>query len=274
MSSFLINGHAGSNIDVGDRGFQYGDGVFETIAYCNHKLQLWDEHMQRLQQACKRLSLSCIEESVWLDDIKKLQPENNSVIKLIISRGVSGRGYAYTSGDSVTRVAAVYAWPNYTQQNAQGITAVFCQTPVSMNPILAGIKHLNRLDNVLARNECWHEDIAEGFMLDNQQHIIEGTMSNVFCVLDNELYTPLLDQCGVEGVMRQQVIKLAQQLNIPVNIIEISKQNFLQMDAVFLTNSIIGLWNVNKIIENDNVTEFLKCDLVGKLKDVLGTSQV
>ena len=269
MSKILINGCNETCVDVRDRGFQYGDGVFETIAWRDNTLQLWDEHMQRMQQACKRLSLACVEASVWLDDLKKLQLENNAVIKLSITRGLSGRGYAYTQGDSVTRVAAVYPWPDYTENNKQGITAKFCHTPISINPLLAGIKHLNRLDNVLARNE-WHDtDISEGFMLDNQQHIIEGTMSNVFCVLDDELYTPRLDLCGVEGVMRGQVIKLAESMNIPVNIIEISKQNFLQMDAIFVTNSIIGLWKVNKIVDGEVLIEFAQNDLVSKLKNNL-----
>lgn len=267
--TILINGINESCIDVRDRGFQYGDGVFETIAFKNNQIQFWDKHMLRLRQACERLSLNCIDEVLWLEDIKRLKPDCDAVIKLSVTRGVSGRGYAYDPGDSVTRVAAVYPWPNYTEQNEQGISTKFCQTPISINPQLAGIKHLNRLDNVLARNE-WHDaDISEGFMLDNQQHIIEGTMSNVFCVLDDELYTPRLDLCGVEGVMRGQVINLAEQMNIPVNIIEINKQNFLQMDAVFVTNSIIGMWTVNKIIDDEVLVEFAQNDLVSKLKNNL-----
>ena len=267
--TILINGINESCIDVRDRGFQYGDGVFETIAFKNNQIQFWGEHMLRLQQACKRLSLNYVEESLWLEDIKKLKPDHDAVIKLTLTRGVSGRGYAYQPGGSVTRVAAVYPWPNYTEQTEQGISAKFCQTPISINPLLAGIKHLNRLDNVLARNEWFDAGISEGFMLDNQQHIIEGTMSNVFCVLDDELYTPKLDLCGVEGVMRGQVIKSAKKMNIPVNIIEISRQNFLQMDAVFVTNSIIGLWTVNKIIDDEVFVEFSQNDLVLKLKNNL-----
>jgi len=267
MTNILINGIESTCIDARDRGFQYGDGVFETIAWKDGKLQLWDEHMLRMQSACERLSLACVDAENWLNDIQQLNPENDCVIKLSISRGVSGRGYAYDKEDSVTRVAAVYPWPNYTQQSENGINAIICQTPISINPSLAGIKHLNRLDNVLAKNEWQDEGIAEGLMLDNHQHVIEGTMSNVFCVLDNELYTPALVRCGVSGVMRQQVIHIAEQMDIPVNVIEISKQNFLQMDAVFVTNSIIGLWTVNKIIDDDVETEFAENELVNQLKD-------
>jgi len=258
MNNILINGLAQTSIDVCDRGFQYGDGLFETIAYKNNQLQFWNEHLARLNDGCERLNIKPVNETQWLADIEKLQLTNDAVIKLIISRGISGRGYAYAEGDNVTRVTALYAMPDYPQSNSQGIKATICKTPLSINPALAGIKHLNRLDNVLARNE-WHADeIAEGFMLDCSGHIIEGTMSNVFCVLGDELYTPLLDNCGVAGIMRQQVIKLASKLNITVNIVDISKQNFLQMDAVFVTNSLIGIWPV-KVLEE---VEFQQSEII------------
>jgi len=265
----LINGVVDSCIDVCDRGFQYGDGLFETIAYKNSQLQLWDAHMQRLRHGCDRLSLGVVDEALWLDDIKQLQLKEDAVIKLIISRGVSGRGYTYNTSNNVTRVTAVSLWPNYTRDNFQGIATTFCKTPISINPVLAGIKHLNRLDNVLARNE-WHSaDIAEGFMLDHNQHVIEGTMSNVFCVLGEELYTPSLQQCGVAGVMRQRVLEYAKVQGVSVNIIEISKLNFLQMDSIFITNSLIGIWPVKKIIEDGVVTEFSVGSLVIELQRVL-----
>ncbi len=265
MNKILINGMQENLIDVRDRGFQYGDGLFETIAYKNNKLQFWQEHMQRLQQGCERLSLNHIDESVWLADIKKLQITGDAVVKLSLSRGISGRGYAYENDHNVTRVTAVSAFPDYPETNLQGVTAIICETPVSINPVLAGIKHLNRLDNVLARNEWKTADIAEGFMFDSAGHIIEGTMSNVFCVLGNELYTPLLELCGVEGVMRQQVIKMANELNITVNIVDISKQNFLQMDALFITNSLIGIWPVKTL---DDI-QFQPCEMIKQLQNIL-----
>lgn len=250
MQNILINGQAASQIDVRDRGFQYGDGVFETIACRNGQLQFWQAHMQRLQGACERLNLPVIPEQQWLDDIASLQPRGDAVIKLILSRGVSGRGYAYSDSEQQpVRVCAVYPWPDYPQQNQQGIRVMICKTPLSINPALAGIKHLNRLDNVLARNEWRDAGIAEGLMLDHQQHVVEGTMSNVFCVLDDQLYTPSLEQCGVRGVMRKQIIQLARSQGITVNEIDISLQNFLQMDEICVSNSLIGIWPVTSIVD-------------------------
>jgi 4-amino-4-deoxychorismate lyase len=269
MNKVIINGVEDSRIDVLDRGFQYGDGLFETIAYKNNKLQLWDEHMQRLRDSCERLSLSVVDESLWLGDIKQCQLSTDAVIKLSLSRGVSGRGYAYGDNDSVTRVTASFKLPDYPQTNQTGISAVLCKTPVSVNPMLAGMKHLNRLDNVLARNE-WHDSaIAEGFMFDSSGHIIQGTMSNVFCVLGDELYTPLLEQCGVAGIMREQVIALASELNIPLSIVDISKPNFLQMDGVFVTNSLIGIWPVTELGE----IKFEQNRLIKRLQDELAKKQ-
>lgn len=250
MQNILINGQPASQIDVRDRGFQYGDGVFETIACRNGQLQFWQAHMQRLQDACERLNLPVIPAQQWLDDIAALQPRGDVVIKLIQSRGVSGRGYAYSDSEQQpVRVCALYPWPDYPQQNQQGIRVMICKTPVSINPALAGIKHLNRLDNVLARNEWREPHIAEGLMLDHQQHVIEGTMSNVFCVLDDQLYTPALELCGVRGVVREQIIQLARSQGTTVNEIDISLQNFLQMDEIFVSNSLIGVWPVTSIVD-------------------------
>ena len=256
MTKIFVNGSEQCNVDVRDRGLQYGDGIFETIAYKNGQLQLWDEHMQRMQDSAERLSLAVTDEYYWLDDIKKLNLSDDAVIKLTLTRGVSGRGYTYANNDVTSRITAVYNWPDYAESNSQGVTACLCETPISVNSALAGIKHLNRLDNVLARNEWSDAHITEGFMLDHNQHVIEGTMSNVFCVLDDELYTPSLQSSGVAGVMRQHIMKLAEKINIPVNVLDISEQNFLHMDSVFITNSLIGIWPVTKILAGDQQFNF------------------
>lgn len=269
MNQILINGQPATKIEVTDRGFQYGDGLFETVAYKNGELQLWKQHLQRLLNGCQRLGLPLVAESVWRDDIDQLGLTGDAVIKLTLSRGSSGRGYAYAEEDTSTRVTAVYPVPDYPQSFQQGVVVRVCDTPVSINTALAGIKHLNRLDNVLARNEWSDSSIAEGLMLDHHQHVIEGTMSNVFCLLDDELYTPVLERSGVAGVMRGQVIELAEQSGITVNIIEISKQNFFNMDAVFLSNSLIGIWPVIKVIDGEVIKEFTRSAVVDELQQKL-----
>jgi len=272
MNKIFINGSEQSNLDVADRGLQYGDGIFETIAYKNGQLQLWDEHMQRMQDSAERLSLAITDESYWLDEIKKFNLSGDAVIKLTLTRGISGRGYAYANNDATSRITAVYNWPDYAENNSEGITACLCETPISVNSVLAGIKHLNRLDNVLARNEWSDAHIAEGFMLDHNQHVIEGTMSNVFCVLDDEIYTPSLQSSGVAGVMRQHIMKLAEISTIPVNVIDISEQNFLHMDSIFITNSLIGIWPITKILAGDQQFNFTIAEQVKTMQTSLNDS--
>jgi len=196
----------------------------------------------------------------------------DAVIKLTLTRGVSGRGYAYGTNDATSSISSVYSWPDYSESNSLGVTACLCETPISVNSALAGIKHLNRLDNVLARNEWSDAHIAEGFMQDHNKHVIEGTMSNVFCVLDDEIYTPLLECSGVAGVMRQHVMKLAEINNIPVNVIDISEQNFLHMDSIFITNSLIGIWPVTKILAGDQQYNFTIAEQVKTMQACLSES--
>lgn len=273
LTEMIINGQPSQQIDARDRALHYGDGLFETIAVKAGKLQALDEHLQRLHEGCQRLSLVCPDKSVWMQDIEKLSIENDAVIKLILSRGVSGRGYAYDESSEATRIVAAYDWPDYPEQNQQGIKVRICQTPVSINTALAGLKHLNRLDNVLARNEWRNAEIAEGIMLDHHQHVIEGTMSNIFGVLDDELYTPLLDRCGVMGITRQKIIQLAGAIGVTVNEIEISKQNFLNMDGAFVCNSLIHIWPVTKIIDEDTSYDLSSSELIYQLQVKLKESQ-
>lgn len=251
MTQVLINGQWHSQIEQTDRGFQYGDGLFETMAYRNGQILFWREHLQRLNYGCERLDLPAVSEQQWLDDLKQLKSRLNTpqaVIKLILTRGSSGRGYNYLKqAITATRVVAQYPWPQYPESFSHGVRLRLCKTPVSVNTALAGIKHLNRLDNVLARHEWQDPDIAEGIMLDDAQNVIEGTMSNIFMVKNNILLTPSLTRAGVEGIIRNKIINLARQNSIEVQESLISHEDLLSMDEVFITNSLIGVWPVNQI---------------------------
>lgn len=244
MNSFIINGRSEDNISPMDRGLHYGDGLFETIAYDSGNLLLWPQHLQRLHKGAERLGLSLISEQQWLDDIGQLSFEQpQAVVKLIQTRGVGGRGY-YAGSLSSTRIVARYDWPTYPASNGQGVKVRFCQTPVSVNPALAGLKHLNRLDNVLARNEWDDPGIGEGLMLDDRGMVIEGTMSNIFGLKDEVLYTPCLKRAGVKGVVRHEILHLARQQGMDTRCMDISQPQLLAMDELFICNSIIGIWPI------------------------------
>ena len=252
MQHISINGISCQHLSVMDRGLHYGDGLFETIACIDGKLQFWDEHIKRMRSGANRLAIEPSVIDNFKDDVTALLKQhsvNDCVVKLILTRGQSDRGYRSPSPQKPTRITLLSDFPQYPEKySTQGIKACFCQHPVSKNSRLAGIKHLNRLDNVLARNE-WRDEYQEGIMLDDEGHVIEGTMSNVFAIKNNQLHTPSLNFSGVDGVMRNQILSMSKELNIETHIIEISKDELISMDEIFICNSIIGTWPIKSIEE-------------------------
>ena len=241
-----INGVEQPDIAVADRGLQYGDGLFETLAVFDGQCPRFQDHYQRLSAGCDRLGLPQPDETLLLQEVAKAaQGKNKAVIKLIVTSGAGGRGYSRPAKLQTTRIVMLHDWPEYPQTNWQeGIALRLCQTRLGCNPTLAGIKHLNRLEQVLARNEWQGNEDAEGLMLDMNGNVIEATMSNVYLVRDNTLYTPKTDNCGVAGVMRRWILANAPNLNIKVVETAISIEDIKQADEVILSNSLIGLWPV------------------------------
>ncbi len=249
----LVNGKADSRINVSDRGLQYGDGLFETIAYRNGEIEFLEAHLNRLMLGCERLAIPFkqlkklqVELSVLLDALA----DNDAVIKIVITRGSGGRGYLSDKTVEPTRIISIYPFPIYPEKSGEiGVTARFCQQRLSENLSLAGIKHLNRLEQVLARNEWVDNGIAEGIMLDQHNNVIEGTMSNLFIVKAGELLTAKLNKSGVAGVLRAEILQLSIDNNISYSETEISKESLANADEVFICNSIIGIWPVICILD-------------------------
>jgi 4-amino-4-deoxychorismate lyase len=164
---------------------------------------------------------------------------------------------------------ARYAWPDYPEDNwRKGVRIRMCATTLGLNPALAGLKHCNRLEQVLARGEWKSSEIAEGLMMDINDNVIEGTMSNIFIVKDTKLKTPALDMCGVEGVMRSVLLDTAKDQIIPVSVDKVSVEDVVDADELFLTNSLIGIWPVrqfeDKTYEVGPITRQLNKNLVDK----------
>jgi 4-amino-4-deoxychorismate lyase len=245
----LINGIATSEISSLDRGLQYGDGVFETVSVQNSKLLCWDEHISRLESGCKRLNITFPDsETIKEEALTLVENKQQAVVKIIITRGVGGRGYASPETQKPNRIISVYPFPEYPEENTtKGITVHICEHRYGQNPALAGIKHLNRLEQVLARSEWTSSEIAEGFVLDQDNNVIEGTMSNVFLVKGNVLSTPDLTNCGVEGIIRNKIIELLPTLNINFEERNISLTELNDADEIFICNSVIGVWPVTKL---------------------------
>ncbi len=248
MAGMLVNGVPGTRVDANDRGLHYGDGLFETIAVHDGVPALWDRHMQRLLLGCERLGIAPIDTAQLRRESSQLcEGVAEGVLKIIITRGSSGRGYRAPPCGAVqpTRLVALYAWPEYPPAFwVEGVAVRLCSTRLGSNPALAGIKHLNRLEQVLARSEWDDPAIPEGLMLDGEGHVIEGTMSNLFIVRNGRLLTPDLSQCGVAGVMRGYILDSARGMDIPADIAQITLDDVKSSDEVFLCNSLIGVWPV------------------------------
>ncbi len=264
MISTLINGEKKDTISIHDRGLQYGDGLFETMAVLNGEVLLWESHWQRLSLGCKKLSITLPDKELIEKEITLMCTSNidtQFIIKLIITRGVGQRGYKFTNEQNVTRVLSRYGWPNYPgSYQTEGVAVRYCETTLSENKKLAGIKHLNRLEQILARNEWDSDEFQEGLMLSTQAKVVDGTMSNLFAVIDNKIFTPTLSLCGVAGVMRQNIMTIAKQLGFTVYEKEFSKNELEIADELFLTNSIFGIWPVRLIAK----TRYTKVGTVTK----------
>ncbi len=252
VAKVLINGEPCEQVAVWDRGFQYGDGLFETIAVVAETPLLWERHLARLAHGATRLGIAMPPESVWHKEAMWLcQGARRAVLKLVLTRGASGHGYAPDSSTAPTRVLWLQPWRGYPSYFARdGVKVRYCVTRLARNPRLAGLKHLNRLEQVLARAEL-PADCAEGLMCDEHGCVIEGTMTNLFAVRNGVLYTPDLSQCGVEGVVRAEVLSHAVGLGLRTACVALTRAELERSEEIFLTNSLIGLWPVRRLEERE-----------------------
>ncbi len=254
MAAALINGRPADCLGIADRGLQYGDGLFETIAVHAGKAVLLGQHLQRLIDGCQRLALAVPEIAELTRQIESQAREGDpaAVIKLIVTRGASGRGYAPAPHARPTTILTRHpfpAWPDAWWRD--GVIARWCDMRLGRNPRLAGMKHLNRLEQVLARAEWTDGAIAEGIMRDSEAHVIEGVMSNLFILKDDCLHTPDLGASGVDGVMRRQVLKMADEHGYDTRVGVMLPEDVLAADALLFSNSLIGLWPVRYLENHD-----------------------
>ncbi|NOS74437.1 MAG: aminodeoxychorismate lyase [Methyloglobulus sp.] len=245
----LVNGVETNHIPVNDRGFQYGDGLFETIEVVDGQPVFLEQHLVRLGSGCLRLNIPRPNIQQITDEIYYVcKNSKQAVLKIIITRGAGGRGYRQPETVHPTRVISLHPFPEYPNAHSeQGIVAHICNARLGLNPALAGIKHLNRLEQILARAEWDDPTVQEGIMLDINDHVIEGTMTNLFYVKDDIIYTASLQSTGVAGVMRGIIAKLLPEHGCKLIEHEYGKEDLLSADEVFVCNSIIGIWPVKQI---------------------------
>ncbi len=247
----LVNGVPGNLISIRDRGLLYGDGVFRTLCVINGHAEHWPLHYQKLQHDCNALGIHCPDFAGLTAQLDSLLVDHaNAVYKIIVTRGLATRGYAPAPDAVSTHIWDIFPLPEYPKSwLKQGVSLRLCELRLSVQPRLSGIKHLNRMENVLAAAEC--NDVAEGLLLDVGGWVIEGTRSNVFLVSAGRLITPDLSRCGVAGVQRDRVIAYARKIGMSVEVRDVALAELLAADEIFLTNSVFGLWSVATFEQRD-----------------------
>ncbi|MEJ2347014.1 MAG: aminodeoxychorismate lyase [Gammaproteobacteria bacterium] len=245
----LVNGEPTQCLDAADRGLQYGDGVFETLAVRDGIPAHWDRHMARLREGCARLGIEPpAPELLRREAHQECGASARGVLKLIVTRGSGGRGYRIPVPSRPARILSLHPWPDYPSDwQCDGIAMRVCVTRWSLNPALAGIKHLNRLEQVLARSEWDNPDIAEGLMLNSRGQVISGTMTNIFVVQDDALITPDLAECGICGITRARVLEAAADLGMDCRVLPLDLEQLLRARELFVCNSVAGIWPVRKL---------------------------
>jgi 4-amino-4-deoxychorismate lyase len=245
----LVNGVPAESIPATDRGLAYGDGVFRTLRARHGEPLHWPRHYAKLSGDCVALGIACPDEALLLADVHKVACAHpDAVIKIIVTRGSGARGYAPPSHSTSLRV--VMASPRVPAlDRPNGIKLHLCRLRLAHQPALAGVKHLNRLENVLARAEWTDAETDEGLLLDQDGYAIGGTMSNLFIVEQGTLLTPQLSQCGVTGVTRARVLDIAENSRLACHVMPLPLQRVVDADEVFLVNSVIGLWRVARLGE-------------------------
>lgn len=245
----LVNGAVSNSLAAIDRGLAYGDGVFRTLAVRDGRPHAWRHHFQKLERDCDALAIPCPKKPQLTEELDLVaEREPDCAVKIVITRGAGQRGYASPRPVEPTRIVMSFPLPTYREEFGQsGIRARLCSLRLGFQPALAGVKHLNRLENVLARNEWDDSEIAEGLLLDAEGNVIGGTMSNLFIVENGALATPDLSRCGVAGVTRERVFAHAAGHGIVCRVEHIAFGRVLEADEVFMVNSLIGVWQIREL---------------------------
>jgi len=244
-----IDGREARAVSALDRGLHYGDGLFETIACLEHRPRLLERHLARLEAGCRRLALATDLAAVAAEVRELAAGAGRAIVKVLVTRGVAtARGYGPSGTERPTRITLRYAWPEDDAHLAQdGVRVRIAATRLGENPALAGLKHCNRLEQVLARAELRDAELAEALMFSSGGRLISGTMSNVFLVHQGRLATPRLDACGVAGVMRAAVLEAAAVAGIPAAEDALGAPELERAEEIFLTNALIGVRPVREL---------------------------
>ncbi|HEY7671983.1 MAG TPA: aminodeoxychorismate lyase [Gammaproteobacteria bacterium] len=229
-----------TGVDPRDRGLAYGDGLFETMAAAGGAIRWLDYHLERLVAGCERLAIPAPRDAELRREIAaQTPPRDRAVIKVIVTRGIGARGYRPPADAVPTVIVGAAPWPS--AHSADPVALVTCATRLGENPHLAGLKHLCRLEHVLAQLELQKRGLDEGLLLSTSGHVVSATSNNVFAAFGARVCTPRLDRCGVRGVMRRLVLEACVPLGLVAQEVDLDVTDLTQADELFVTNSLFGV---------------------------------
>ncbi|KFX07872.1 4-amino-4-deoxychorismate lyase [Pectobacterium betavasculorum] len=243
-----INGKLTEQLSALDRGIQYGDGCFTTARVCNGEIVWLERHIARLQQAATRLLFPLIDwENLRAEMILSAQGLSSGVVKVMLTRGVGGRGYGAQGCVQPTRIVMQADYPaHYADWREQGISLNLSPVALAKNPLLAGIKHLNRLEQVLIRAHLDQTSADETLVLDTSDALVECCAANLFWRKGHRVYTPDLSQSGVDGVARQHIIALLAESDFALQIVSEPVTTLTDADEVLICNALMPIVPVNQ----------------------------
>lgn len=246
-----VNGSEGGRIAPADRGLAYGDGLFETLRVENRRAVFAERHMTRLLASATVFGIALDAAALRRDfSLFLAQVPASCVVKILVTRGPGGRGYLPDPAAQPTVILSAHPLPDHPPlHQAGGIVAALCPLRLGSQPLLAGHKHLNRLEQVLMRRELAGLAADEALVCDQDGFVVEGVFSNVFLVRDGRLCTPHVDRAGVAGVMRAAVLDHARAGGVPVQEGRYFPDDFRSADEVFFCNSVNGIWPVRLLLD-------------------------
>ena len=268
MLECLVNGELLALVSASDRGLNYGDGLFETLAVSQGRPRWWQDHMDRLALGCERLGMAVPAQAVLLREVQTVSAgQARCVVKIVLTRGGGGRGYRPAENADPTRVVSAHSWPQGIEQAADtGIVTRICELKLSIQPRTGGIKHLNRLEQVLASAELDGQDATEGILLDSDGYLISAISANLFLVNGKQLLTPRLDRSGVRGVLRARIFRA---FKTRCERRRISRDMLAEADELFLCNAVRGIIPVCRIDAQQFPVGAVTRELQAWLGDVL-----
>lgn len=228
-------------LPLDDRGLAYGDGVFETVLLVDGVPIWWTAHLARLERGAAVLGIVAPERAAWARDLERAVAtagfgSRRAVLKLVLTRGSGARGYAVRAPSRPRRVVSIGPAPDSAGPALHGLRLRWCQTALAVQPALAGLKHLNRLEQVLARREWSGPDVDEGLMCDTQGRVVAAISGNLLCLSGQRWITPPVDQAGIAGVCRGRLLDAGLVIEA-----ELRPDDIVSADALAVCNSVRGI---------------------------------